>query len=345
MLCFRHALEDDPFVLDYIWRIIIAVGIIPALASLYFRLTIPETPRYMRELQLAASRRGAAPTTTGVRSSGGLSTFREFARYFAVPARLKVLVCACIAAFCADLAFYGANLNSSIIMRTIGLADRGSPYEEIQRNALGQLAVAALGTVPGYLLAALLVDRLGRRTLQMIGFGALIVIYAGLGVAYWYILFYSIEAFVAIFAVAQLFLTLGPVTTAFIIPAEAFPTRFRATACGIVAAVGKLGAALAQFGFAELKDIGGPNIFFDRLLYVFAGVMLLGLLATIGIPETKGLSLEQLEEQMDGAGRPGGAVAAKAASPDATVHGHHGHDHHHHGHDHKHGHSHGHRHA
>lgn len=31
---------------DYAWRVILGVGAIPALAALYYRLTIPETPRW-----------------------------------------------------------------------------------------------------------------------------------------------------------------------------------------------------------------------------------------------------------------------------------------------------------
>lgn len=38
----------------------------------------------------------------------------------------------------------------------------------------------------------------------------------------------------------------GPNTTTYIIPAEVFPTRYRATAHGISAAFGKLGAVLSQ---------------------------------------------------------------------------------------------------
>jgi PHS family inorganic phosphate transporter-like MFS transporter len=49
----------------------------------------------------------------------------------------------------------------------------------------------------------------------------------------------------------------GPNSTTFVIPGEAFPTRYRSTAHGISAASGKLGAIIAQVGFARLKDHGG----------------------------------------------------------------------------------------
>ena len=67
------------------------------------------------------------------------------------------------------------------------------------------------------------------------------------------------QVFVFLFCMANFFMNFGPNVTSFIIPGEAFPTRYRCTAHGISAASGKLGAIIAQIGFARLKDKGGPN--------------------------------------------------------------------------------------
>lgn len=94
---------------------------------------------------------------------------------------------------------------------------------------------------------------------------------------------------------------LGPNTTTFIIPGEAFPTRYRSTSHGISAASGKLGAIVAQVGFAQLKDIGGTNQFVKHILEIFALFMLTGIFSTLLLPETKGKSLEELSnEDQDG---------------------------------------------
>ena len=69
----------------------------------------------------------------------------------------------------------------------------------------------------------------------------------------------SQHAFVFLYCLANFFQNFGPNTTTFVIPGEAFPTRYRSTAHGISAASGKLGAILSQVGFTLLKDIGGPN--------------------------------------------------------------------------------------
>ena len=78
------------------------------------------------------------------------------------------------------------------------------------------------------------------------------------------------KVFVFIYCLANFFQNFGPNTTTFVIPGEAFPTRYRATAHGISAASGKLGAIIAQVGFQRLKDIGGTNAFVKHMYVCFS---------------------------------------------------------------------------
>jgi len=73
------------------------------------------------------------------------------------------------------------------------------------------------------------------------------------------------KVFVFLYCLANFFQNFGPNTTTFVIPGEVFPTRYRSTAHGISAASGKLGAIVAQVGFARLKDIGGTNVFVKHM--------------------------------------------------------------------------------
>lgn len=98
----------------------------------------------------------------------------------------------------------------------------------------------------------------------------------------------ALKAFVFLFCLANFFQNFGPNTTTFVIPGEAFPTRYRSTAHGISAASGKLGAIVAQVGFSQLKDIGGKNAFVGHILEVFAFFMLSGIFSTLLLPETMG---------------------------------------------------------
>jgi PHS family inorganic phosphate transporter-like MFS transporter len=59
------------------------------------------------------------------------------------------------------------------------------------------------------------------------------------------------HAFIFLYCLANFFQNFGPNTTTFIIPGEAFPTRYRSTAYGISAACGKLGAIVAQFALGQ----------------------------------------------------------------------------------------------
>lgn len=46
--------NDDPenyLYIDYIWRILVGFGAIPGLIAVYFRMTIPETPRFTMDVK------------------------------------------------------------------------------------------------------------------------------------------------------------------------------------------------------------------------------------------------------------------------------------------------------
>jgi MFS transporter, PHS family, inorganic phosphate transporter len=77
----------------------------------------------------------------------------------------------------------------------------------------------------------------------------------------------------------------------FLLPVELFPTRVRGTAHGIAAASGKCGAVLTAFAFGTINDTLGLR----GALGLFAGVMVLVAVAGLWIPETKGMTLEQIE--------------------------------------------------
>ena len=55
LLSFSGTLNnDDPLnylQIDHIWRIIVAFGAVPGLVAIYFRMTIPETPRFTMDIK------------------------------------------------------------------------------------------------------------------------------------------------------------------------------------------------------------------------------------------------------------------------------------------------------
>ncbi|KAJ1645308.1 hypothetical protein J3B02_001342 [Coemansia erecta] len=317
LAAFKGAIDGDQQNLDYVWRIIMGLGAVPGIIALYFRLTIPETPRYTLDIENdahkaaydikttiggskdAAEDRSLLQPSTAQQARVQKPTWTEFYHHFKKWRNFKVLMGTSVTWFALDVAFYGINLNSSIILQAIGFSGKGTPYHELLKTSAGNIILNLLGTLPGYWVTVFTIDRLGRRTIQFIGFVVLLILFCILGFAYHQILDRSVAGFVVLFTLAQFFQNFGPNTTTFIIPSEAFPTRFRSTCHGISAASGKIGAVIAQLGFFQLKNRGGKNAFIPHLIQIFALFMLVGLIFTWFVPETKGKSLEELSEESE----------------------------------------------
>lgn len=236
------------------------------------------------------------------------ASWADFRAHFSQWSNLKVLLGAAWSWFALDIAFYGLGLNSSIILTAIGFGSPSSTgnqriYDDLYNVSVGNLILAAAGLIPGYWVSFLFIDSWGRKPIQLMGFTMLTILFIIMGFAYDKLIATKSanHAFVFLYCLANFFQNFGPNTTTFVVPGEVFPTRYRSTAHGISAASGKLGAIVAQVGFAQLKDIGGTNAFVKHILEIFALFMLTGIFSTLLIPETKGKSLEELSnETQDG---------------------------------------------
>ncbi|KAF9910068.1 Inorganic phosphate transporter pho84 [Linnemannia zychae] len=320
LAAFKSSIIADPTNLDYVWRILIGFGCIPALVAVYFRLTIPETPRYVLDIEndihraerdvatvLKEDRNGNivkedADGTKVIVSNPAIvkGSFSDFCHYFSQWRNFKVLFGTSMAWFALDVAFYGIGLNNSFILSSISFSTvSGNAWATNWNAAIGQIIIVLLGSVPGYWVTVFTIERLGRIKIQLLGFFMSCVLFCVLGFAYDKIRNTSIVLFIILFALTQFFQNFGPNTTTFVIPGEVFPTRYRSTGHGIAAGSGKLGAIIAQVGFSQLKDRGGHNAFLPQLLQIFALFMLIGLVVTFLIPETKGKTLEELSNEVD----------------------------------------------
>jgi PHS family inorganic phosphate transporter-like MFS transporter len=105
-----------------------------------------------------------------------------------------------------------------------------------------------------------------------------------------------------LYIAAQFFFNFGPNTTTFIVPGECYPTRYRSTGHGLSAAMGKVGAILAQVISIPLLTKDQPpkcsgracSPWLNRLMQIYALFMLCGTIVSLLIPETKGVTLEEL---------------------------------------------------
>ncbi|KAI9673765.1 MAG: Inorganic phosphate transporter pho84 [Trizodia sp. TS-e1964] len=312
---------------DKMWRVIVGFGAVPGCVALYYRLTIPETPRYTfdvaRDVEQAGSdvkayiesRPGGHPDEI-VRvqalhdSSPQLETpkasWADFRQHYGQWRYGKILIGTAGSWFFLDVAFYGLGLNNSVILAAIGYTGGTNMYEVFYNNAVGNLIITCAGAIPGYWVTVATVDTVGRKPIQFMGFTVLTIIFCIIGFAYDNL---GQNALLALYVLAQFFFNFGPNATTFIVPGECFPTRYRSTSHGISAASGKLGAIVAQVVFGPLKGRGadqttctgsGCSPWLNHVMQIFALFMFCGIFTTFLIPETKRKTLEELAGEVPG---------------------------------------------
>ena len=256
---------------DLVWRLLLAFGAVPALAVFQLRRQLAETPRFQ---QAAKQRTGAV-----VSFAGGFR--RLLARR---DLRLRLLG-ASLAWFLMDFAYYGNTVSSPLVLHAI------APKASLMQQTLTQLAVFAVAAVPGYFVAAAMMDRMGRKPIQVLGFAMMAASF--LAMAFIPGIEKLIFPFLVVYGISYFFTEFGPNATTFVYPAELFPVEGRTTGHGIASAAGKVGGFAGVFTFPLLMSWHG-------LLTAESGAAIasiLGLLVTLTmLPETKGRSLEELSE-------------------------------------------------
>ncbi|KAI0185368.1 phosphate permease [Xylaria flabelliformis] len=322
-LGFKQALSQSPGIaqcdgwcavaVDKMWRALVGFGAVPAAIALYYRLTIPETPRYTfdvgRDVEKAAEdvkaymsgkQEGQPDDIARVQTRMAAqeqmqipeASWSDFFRHYSIPKNGLLLFGTAGSWFLLDVAFYGVSLNNAAILETIGYSTNGahSTYDFLYKTAIGNLIIVLAGAVPGYWVSVATLDTLGRKPIQMGGFIILTILFVVWGFAYNHI---SGQAKLAIFVLAQFFFNFGPNMTTFIIPGEVFPTRYRSTSHGISAASGKIGSIIGQGAIATLR-YRDNGTWLDHVLQIYALFMLLGIGTTCFVPETKRKTLEEL---------------------------------------------------
>jgi len=253
---------------DVAWRVLLALGAVPAAAVIYLRCRMPESPRYRAQVRGQAGKSGRA----GV----DLRTFLTSRRW------LITLAGTAGCWFLLDYAYYGNTISTPQILGLI------SPHASTMTKIALQLAIFMVAAVPGYVLAITRLDRFGHRRLQLAGFAmmalcfALIAAIPGMTAA--------VVPFLLVYGVSYFFTEFGPNMTTFVLPSELFPVTMRTTGHGISAGIGKLGAFIGVFLFPVLQSSLGLR----GTLALTAGVSALGFALTLVLPEPAGISLDDI---------------------------------------------------
>ncbi|CAL5193747.1 unnamed protein product [Lathyrus oleraceus] len=297
---------------DFVWRIIVMVGALPAALTYYWRMKMPETARYTALVAKNTAQAAADMSKVlqvDIQAEPEIEEKKKyglFSQEFLSRHGLHLLGTT-TTWFLLDIAFYSQNLFQKDIFSAVGWippAQTMNALDEVYKIARAQTLIALCSTVPGYWCTVILIDRIGRFTIQLMGFFFMTVFMFALAIPYDYWTHKENRiGFVVLYSLTFFFANFGPNATTFVVPAEIFPARFRSTCHGISSAAGKLGAIVGAFGFLYLAqnkdkskaDAGYPaGIGVQNSLIVLGVVNILGFGFTFLVPEANGKSLEEM---------------------------------------------------
>lgn len=220
---------DCKLAVDKMWRVIIGFGAVPGCIALYYRLTIPETPRYTfdvaRDVEKAAEdttayfkgdaegrpdtvRQAAVQNDSEQRLEIPKAGFKDFVHHYGQWKHGKVLLGTAGSWFFLDVAFYGLGLNNTTILAAIGYSKGVNVYQTFRKAAVGNLILVCAGAIPGYWVTVATVDTIGRKPIQLMGFIMLTILFCAIGFGYEKLLQHN-GALLALYTLCQFFFNFG----------------------------------------------------------------------------------------------------------------------------------------
>ncbi len=144
-------------------------------------------------------------------------------------------------------------------------------------------------------VAIFTVDKLGRRALMLTGSAGLTGIYAFMGAAYYFGVTGMPLLILVILAIASYAMSLAPVT--WVVLSEIFPNRIRGAAMAVATVALWIASFILTYTFPLLNSALGASGTF----WLYGIISLFGFIFIYKkLPETKGKSLEEIEEEIVG---------------------------------------------
>jgi MFS transporter, SP family, arabinose:H+ symporter len=270
------------------WRWMFLVGVVPALLFAIMIVPSVESPRWLMKMGRTESARDVLLKTNDpaevsreiveIQESLALEqgAFLELFTTFRRPLLLGIMLA-------------GLNQVSGITPVFSFLPEIFQIAGTATRDAFFQSVLVGLVNLGFTLFALMLIDRAGRKTLIMAGTTVQFISFALLG---W--LFYSHHGGLSILVCVMTFVSghaLGNGVAVWVVISEIYPTKFRGRGMSIAITTLWITGFLGNQLFPVMqKDLGADGTFWCFGLGALMTVVLTGLL----IPETKGLSLEEI---------------------------------------------------
>lgn len=274
------------------WRWAFALGAIPALYALIVRWGLPESPRWLAQRgrdaeasevvagfesspALGESRRHrtapAAPALPAAPAPAATSARQRLARLWSAELRVRTAALWTVW-FCVNFAYYGAFIWIPTILFAQG-------YDLVK--SFGFTLIITLAQLPGYAVAAWLIEVWGRRA-------TLSVFLAGSAIAAVLFGTASGEGTIIATGMALSFFNLGAWGALYAVTPETYPTSLRGTGAGWAAGVGRIASIVAPLSVPPLLAAGGAPLLF----VVFAAFFVLAAGAAWGLAEHRGAALD-----------------------------------------------------
>ena len=280
------------------WRLMFAAEALPAGIFMVLMFFVPKSPRFLvkigkeKEARQVLTRIGGDSYGTSELSliQGSLSKDDQQVPWRSLMSRpLLGVVLMGVA-----IAVYQQWCGINVIFNYASDIFKDAGYEV--SGILFNLVIIGLTNLAFTLVGMRIIDSVGRKPLMIWGSLGLGLCHFLIGYCY-YTGLTGIYVFVlALAAVACFAATLGPV--AWVLISELFPNRIRGMAMSLAVLSLWVANFVLSFTFPILKDALGPSFTF----WVYGVVCLVGLFYSMGIPETKGKSLEEIELAVMGGG-------------------------------------------
>jgi MFS transporter, SP family, major inositol transporter len=286
---------------DGVWRWMLLVAVLPAFALFFGMLKMPESPRWLTSQDRNDEALGVLKQIrSDERAEAEMDEVHRLAEEekeaqtggwadLAVPwIRRLVIIGIGLGVFqqftgINSIMYYGSQL----------LEDAGfSAKAAIIANTAN-----GLFSVLGITVGILLMNKINRRTMLLVGFGLTTFFHLLVGLSAKFLPDNDIKPyFILLFVILFVFCmqaTIGPLV--WLLLAEIFPLKIRSFAMGVCVFCLWMANAVVAFGFPPMVDaVGIASSFF---VFAALGVLALIFIYTM-VPETRGVSLEEFEEEM-----------------------------------------------
>ncbi len=267
------------------WRWAFALGAVPAAYALLVRWGLPESPRWLLRRGRAAEADAVTATFESSPAIGG-SSRRHAATGTAAGATLvgggvralwspefRLRTAALwIVWFCVNFAYYGAFIWMPTILFSQG-------YDLVK--SFGFTLIITLAQLPGYAVAAWLIEVWGRRITLSVFLAGSAAAAIAFGTA-------SGEGMIIGAGMALSFFNLGAWGALYAVTPESYPTSLRATGAGWAAGIGRIASIVAPLSVPPLLHIGGAPLLF----VVFAAFFVIAAAAAWALADRRGTALD-----------------------------------------------------